>query len=75
MITLPVRCPSGQSDQLVCHGHAPNEKQKYRCRICKRQSREEPTPNVYSEARREEILRAYCRFKKALVQWKRNLLE
>jgi transposase-like protein len=59
MVTLPIRCPSCQSDQLVRNGHAPNVKQKYRCRTCKRQSREEPTPNVYSEARREEILRAY----------------
>jgi transposase-like protein len=59
MVTLTVRCPSCQSDQLVRNGHAPNGKQKYRCCACKRQSREEPTPNVYSEARREEILRAY----------------
>jgi transposase-like protein len=41
------------------NGHAPNGKQKYRCRTCKRQSRENPTPNVYPETRREEILHAY----------------
>ena len=40
-------------------GHAPNGKQKYRCHACGRRSRENPTPNAYSEARREEILHAY----------------
>jgi transposase-like protein len=59
MITLTVRCHFCQSDQIVCNGHAPNGKQKYRCHACKRQSREEPTPNAYSDGRREEILRAY----------------
>jgi transposase-like protein len=43
----------------VRNGRAPNGKQKYRCRACKRQSRENPTPNRYPEERREEILRAY----------------
>ena len=32
---------------------------KYRCHICGRRSRENPTPNAYPEARREEILHAY----------------
>ena len=41
------------------NGRAPNGKQKYLCRACKRQSRENPTPHAYSEERREEILRAY----------------
>ncbi len=44
---------------MVRNGRAPNGKQKYRCRACKRQSRENPTPNAYSVERREEILRAY----------------
>ena len=34
-------------------------KQKYRCHDCRRRSRENPAPNVYPEARREEILHAY----------------
>ncbi len=41
------------------YGRSPNGKQKYRCKACKRQSRENPTPHVYPEERREEILRAY----------------
>jgi len=43
----------------VRNGRAPNGKQKYLCRACRRQSREDPTPPAYSDERREEILRAY----------------
>ena len=41
------------------YGIAPNGKQKYRCRTCRRQSREHPQLSGYSPERREEILRAY----------------
>jgi len=34
-------------------------KQLSRCRACARQSRENPTPYAYPEARRQEILHAY----------------
>ncbi|MFL5628621.1 MAG: hypothetical protein ACJ788_23820 [Ktedonobacteraceae bacterium] len=47
------------SDALVRNGRAPNGKQKYLCRVCQRQSREELTLHAYSDQRREEILRAY----------------
>src|SRR5579859_3450158 len=59
MITITVQCPHCGSDALVHNGRAPNGKQKFRCRACKKQSRENPTPHAYSEERREEILRAY----------------
>ena len=36
-------------------------KQLYRCRACGRQSRENPTPHAYQQARREEILHASSR--------------
>jgi transposase-like protein len=42
----------------VRDGHALNGKQKYDCHACGRRSRENPTPNAYPEARREEILHA-----------------
>ncbi len=58
MVTMTVHCPPCQSDALVRHGHAPNGKQLYRCHSCGRQSRENPTPHAYPEARREEILHA-----------------
>ena len=59
MITNAVHCPHCESVEVVRNGRAPNGKQKYRCRACKRQSRENPTPHVYPEERREEFLRAY----------------
>jgi len=58
-VTIPLHCPHCQSDALVRDGHAPNGKQKYRCYACGRRSRENPPPNIYSEARREEFLHAY----------------
>ena len=61
MVIITVHCPHCQSDALVRNGHAPNGKQLYRCRSCGRQSRENPTPHAYPEARREEILHASSR--------------
>lgn len=52
-------CPHCESDALVHNGRAPNGKQKYLCRACKKQSRENPTPHAYPDERKEEILRAY----------------
>ena len=62
MVTITQHCLHCQSDTLVRNGHAPNGKQLYRCHACGRQSRENPTPSVYPEARREEILSAYLIF-------------
>ena len=59
MISITLQCPHCGSEELVRDGHAPNGKQKYRCRACQRRSREHPTPHAYSQERREEILRAY----------------
>jgi transposase-like protein len=59
MVTITLYCPDCQSDALVRNGHAPHGKQLYRCRSCERQSRENPTPQTYPQARREEILSAY----------------
>src|SRR5438093_13059717 len=59
MVTITLHCPHCGSDALVRDGHAPTGKQKFRCHACGRRSRENPTPNAYPEARREEILHAY----------------
>lgn len=59
MVTTTVHCPHCGSEEIVRNGRSPNGKQKYRCKECKKQSRENPTPHAYSEERREEILRAY----------------
>ncbi len=58
MVTITLPCPHCGSESLVRDGHAPNGKQKDRCHTCGSRSRENPTPNAYSEARREEILHA-----------------
>lgn len=59
MVTIALHCTHCRSEALVRNGRAPNGKQKYLCRACHRQSREDPTSNGYPEERREEILRAY----------------
>ncbi len=59
MVTVTLLCPNCNSDKLVRNGRAPNEKQRYFCRECKRSSRENPAPRGYSDERKEEILRAY----------------
>src|SRR5260370_39146502 len=58
MVTIILHCSHCQGDALVRNGHAPNGKQLYRCCSCGRQSRENPTPHAYPQARREEILSA-----------------
>jgi len=59
MIETLVRCRHCGSTDLTRYGIAPNGKQKYLCRTCNRQSRENPAPNGYTDARKAEILRAY----------------
>ena len=58
MVTITVPCPHCQSEALVRNGHAPNGKHLSRCRACGRQSRENPTPHAYPQARRDELLHA-----------------
>src|SRR5262249_7209683 len=59
MIRVTITCRHCGSPDLTKYGIAPNSKQKYRCRTCGRQSRENPGSTAYSAERREEILRAY----------------
>ena len=56
MVTVTICCPYCGSDDLARNGHASNGKQKYRCKSCKRQNRENPAPNGYTEERREEVI-------------------
>jgi transposase-like protein len=57
MVTL--KCLHCGSDQLARNGLTQNGKQRYLCSDCGRQSRDSPQPNGYTEAEREQILRAY----------------
>lgn len=58
MVSNHVTCYHCGSDALVKNGYAPNGKQKYKCRACGKASRENPDSG-YSEARKEEVIRAY----------------
>jgi transposase-like protein len=58
MVTVTLTCIHCGSDQLTRNGHAANGKQRFKCRACGRQSRENPAPNGYPEERRAEILAA-----------------
>jgi pimeloyl-ACP methyl ester carboxylesterase len=73
MVVITITCAHCGSPDIVKNGHAPNGKQKYRCRACGRQSRDNPTPHVTPQERREEILRAYqerrVADRPALVLW------
>src|SRR6266542_4256150 len=59
MVTMRITCRHCGSPDLTKYGIAPNGKQKYRCRTCGRQSRENPGSASYAPERKEEILRAY----------------
>jgi transposase-like protein len=59
MVTKVIACPHCDSTDVVKNGFSPNGKQKYLCHLCGRQSRENPSPNGYTQERKEEILRAY----------------
>src|SRR4051794_39040713 len=60
MVIEVIYCRHCGSDDVVKNGLAPNNgKQKYLCHACGRQSREDPSPNGYTQERKEEILRAY----------------
>ena len=59
MITTLITCRHCGSPELIKYGIASNGKQKYRCRECGRQSRDNPGSTAYSEQRKGEVLRAY----------------
>jgi transposase-like protein len=59
MATTAPTCRHCGNTTLIKYGIAPNGKQKYLCRTCGRQSRENPQSSGYSAERRDEILRAY----------------
>jgi transposase-like protein len=59
MVTQKLKCNHCGSEQIKKNGFSPNGKQKYKCKACGRASRENPKAKGYSEARKEEILKAY----------------
>jgi len=59
MVQITVVCCHCGSDRLVRNGFARNGKQRYKCRGCSRQSREDPKEPGLSLQREAEIRRAY----------------
>src|ERR1035438_8175356 len=59
MVTVTICCQHCGSKDLVRNGHASNGKQRYRCKSWKKQSRENPAKNGYTDERREEIIKSY----------------
>ena len=59
MVTITVKCCHCGSENLLRNGLTRNAKQRYHCKDCNRSSRDNPQPLGYSQAEREEILRAY----------------
>lgn len=59
MVVQILLCQHCGSDRIVRNGRAPNGKQRFLCRTCGRQCRRNPSSRGYSEAERDQILRAY----------------
>ena len=57
-ITITLTCPHCHSAALVKYGYAPDGRQRYRCKTCHKQHRENPRTNAYSTERKQEILNA-----------------
>lgn len=58
MVYQTIKCRHCGSEDIKKNGKAPNGKHRYHCKACGRASREQADYG-YSEARKEEILRAY----------------
>jgi transposase-like protein len=57
-ITITLTCPHCQSDALVKFGFAPDGRQRYRCKTCLKQHRENPRPHGYSQEQKDIIIKA-----------------
>jgi transposase-like protein len=57
-ITITLTCPHCQSEDLIKFGFAPDGRQRYRCKTCGKQHRENPRTNAYSPEEKEIIINA-----------------
>ena len=56
---VKLKCYHCHSENLVRNGKTNNGKQRYLCNGCGKLSRDHPQPHGYTQAQREQILRAY----------------
>jgi len=59
MVTIRIACRHCSSENIIRNGMTSNSKQRFLCKDCGKNSREDPQPNGYTDEKREEILRAY----------------
>jgi len=59
MLTRFIACYHCEGENVLKNAKPPNAKQKYLCRDCGSQSREDPGSNAYAPQKPEEILNAY----------------
>lgn len=59
MVTETLSCYHCGSINLRRDGKAPNGKQRYFCRDCKKSSRKNPSPRAYSAEFQAQVLAAY----------------
>ncbi len=59
MVTITLTCAHCGGTDLTRNGHAPNGKQKLRCKGCGRSSRRDPASRAYAPDFRERALAAY----------------
>jgi transposase-like protein len=57
------KCPHCGNHHLVKRGFSSNGKQRYLCRSCDRESREDAQVSTYDIVKREQIIRLYLIFK------------
>jgi transposase-like protein len=51
-------CPHCQSENLVKFGFTPDGRQRYRCKNCRKQHRENRRSNAYSQEEKDIIIKA-----------------
>src|SRR5215210_6220526 len=59
MVTIRIACRHCGSENIIRNGMTSNSKQRFLCKDCGKNSREDPQPNGYTDEKRGEILRAY----------------
>jgi len=59
MVTLTLTCLRCGSQNLIRHGKAPNGKQKYRCKDCGQNSRQDPASRAHDPVFRARVLATY----------------
>ena len=61
MVTIQITCRHCGGENIVRNGMTSNSKQRFLCKDCRKNSRENPQPNGYTDEKRVEILRASTR--------------